>query len=63
MKLLIIGFVAFNFINLCLCISKEEGLEMAKTLLSECKKEEGGSDEDYKTLIAMEVKKDFIKYT
>lgn len=61
MKLLVIGFVAFCCINLSLCISKEEGIEMAKTLLTECKNEENGTDEDYKTLLAMEVKENFIK--
>lgn len=35
------------------CLTKEEGLEMAKALLNECKNLEGGTDEEVKLLMSM----------
>lgn len=53
MKLLILGIFIFGFISSSFCLSKEEGMEMAKALLNECKEQEGGADADLEHLVSM----------
>jgi hypothetical protein len=53
MKFFTFGFLVFGFISSSLCLTKEEGMEMAKALLNECKNQEGGTDADVDLLIQM----------
>lgn len=53
MKFFTIGFFVLSVIASIFCITKEEGLEMAKALLTECKNQEGGTDSDYEILLTM----------
>lgn len=47
------GFFLLSCIASVFCITKEEGFEMAKVLLTECKNQEGGAESDYDDLLAM----------
>lgn len=53
MKLFTVIFLVFSYIAASWCLTKEEGMEMAKALLNECKKQEGGSDADIELLLNM----------
>lgn len=52
-------FFTFGFLVLALaatsswCLTKEEGLEMAKLMLNDCKIQEGGTDADIELIVNM----------
>lgn len=53
MRFVTFSFFIFGLIVSCWSLTKEEGMEMAKALLNECKNLEGGTDADVELLIQM----------